>query len=80
MKDEIVGAKIGSIITNDRKRIVDALQTNAPIEFLTREHMMLMATFDLGTNWAQMASGPTLFLAEIVDDEMKVYPAEEHRN
>lgn len=58
---EIVGAKIGTLITNDRRTIAEAVERNAVIEFLDRERMQFMAAMDLGRNWELIASGPTLF-------------------
>jgi hypothetical protein len=58
---EIVGAKIGTLITNNRRTIAEAVERNAVTEFLDRERMQFMAAMDLGRNWELMASGPTLF-------------------
>lgn len=56
---EIVGAMIGTTITNDRERIAGSLKQVT--EWLDRPRMELMAAFDLGPKWTAMASGPTLF-------------------
>lgn len=81
MIKEIVGAKIGDLITNNRERIVDALKADMDVQFLDKTHMQLMAALDLGTNWERMADGPILFLLEEVDGEIiNVYPPEEYRN
>jgi len=62
---EIVGAMIGSTITNDRKTIHDAVASGrTDIQFLDRRHMQFMANCDLGKNWEIMATGPTLFLVD----------------
>lgn len=60
---EIVGAKInGNIITNVFSEIVAAAKRGADIEPLSRPHMKMMSSFDLGGNWDNMANGETLFL------------------
>ena len=58
---EIVGAKIGSRITNRPKEIIAALKADTPVEFLSRDRMEFMAACDLGPQWAAMAESPTLF-------------------
>jgi len=68
---EIVGAKIGTLITNNRRTISEAVERNAVTEFLDRKHMQFMAAMDLGRNWELMASGPTLFC---IDDNGKPQP------
>ena len=68
---EIVGAKIGSIITNNRPAIYIAIQNNTITEFLDRARMRFMAACDMGPNWVKMANGPTLF---IVDDNGNITP------
>jgi len=65
---EIVGAKIGTMITNNRKTISGAFERGAVTEWLDRERMQFMAGMDLGRNWELMANGPTLFC---LDDEGK---------
>ena len=62
---EIVGAKIGTIITNKKDEIYKAIQNNTITEFLDRTRMQFMAACDFGLNWVKMANGPTLF---IIDD------------
>lgn len=64
MKKEIVAARIGSIITNNHKAIVSALEQNQPIEWLDRKHMQMMDMFDLGIRWHNLAIAPTLFIAD----------------
>lgn len=59
---EIVAAQIGTMITNNPGTIAAALEKDAPIRFLDRLHMQIMASFDLGARWEKLASGPTLFL------------------
>lgn len=72
---EIVGAKIGKIITNDREVIIEAL-ANHRRDFtpLTRIHMKFMAACDLGDNWTRMANGPTLWRQDedgnLIDNEV----------
>lgn len=63
---EIVGARIGTLITNDRRTIADAVEQNAVTEFLDRKRMRFMAAMDLGRNWELMANGQTLFC---IDDD-----------
>jgi hypothetical protein len=58
---EIVAAKIGTLITTERKAIIAALDANADVQFLDRRHMQLMAGFDLGPQWTALANAPTLF-------------------
>lgn len=58
---EIVGAKIGTMITNNRQVIREAFDAGRVTEFLDRERMQFMAAMDLGRNWELMANGPTLF-------------------
>ena len=68
---EIVGAKIGTLITNNRKTIAEAVERNAVTEFLDRQRMQFMAAMDLGRNWDLMANGPTLFC---IDDDGRPQP------
>ncbi len=63
---EIVGARIGNIITNNRQTIIDAVNLNQKVQFLDRRHMELMSACDLGKNWDEMARSKTLFR---IDDE-----------
>lgn len=65
---EIVGAKIGTMITNNRKTIAEAIERGAVTEWLDRQRMQFMAGMDLGRNWELMANGPTLFC---LDDDGK---------
>jgi hypothetical protein len=58
---EIVGAKIGDIITNDYEIILSAIKNKEKVRLLKREEMQFMASCDPGKNWEKMASGPTLF-------------------
>ena len=67
---EIVGAKIGNIITNNPLQIMDAVIRDREIRFLDRNHMKLMSMADLGIRWDEMATSQTLFL---VDDDGKVH-------
>ena len=68
---EIVGARIGTLITNNRETIADAVERNAVTEFLDRQRMQFMAAMDLGRRWEVMANGPTLFC---IDDDGKPQP------
>lgn len=63
---EIVGARIGNTITNNKTKIRDAVANGTITHFLDRKHMQFMAACDLGRNWDLMASGPTLFC---IDDK-----------
>ncbi len=58
---EIVGAKIGTTITNNPQKISEAVKAEAVTEWLDRERMEFMAFMDSGERWERMASGPTLF-------------------
>lgn len=66
---EIVGALIGTSITNDRERIAASLKQVT--EWLDRPRMELMSAFDLGPKWTAMATGPTLFC---IDEYGRVLP------
>ncbi len=63
---EIVGAKIGTRITNDISLIAKANHAGETFELLDRKRMQFMAGMDLGRNWEMMSTGPTLFF---IDDE-----------
>lgn len=58
---EIVGAKIGTMITNNPKTIAEAFDRGSVTEWLDRKSMQFMALMDLGCNWELMANGPILF-------------------
>ena len=68
---EIVGAKIGTLVTNNRDVIITALEHGKITELLDRRRMQFMAGMDLGRKWDLMASGPTLFC---MDDAGKPQP------
>ena len=68
---EIVGAMVGTIITNDRRIIYEAVKQGTVKQFLDRKHMQFMAAMDLGQSWEEMANGPTLFC---VDDDGNPQP------
>ncbi len=59
---EVVGAQIGTRITNDSGEIRTALDRGTIRRFLFRDEMKLMAAFDLGPNWEALAKSRTLFL------------------
>ena len=63
---EIVGAKIGTRITNSLTAIKQASQDGTLSDLLDRKRMQFMAGMDLGRNWEIMAAGPTLFF---IDDD-----------
>ena len=58
---EIVGAMIGTRITNNRLEIINSHNNGTVTEFLDRARMQFMAVMDLGANWELMANSPTLF-------------------
>jgi hypothetical protein len=62
--NEIVGAKVGTMITNIRANIIQGIEDKLPIQWLSRAHMRMMSECDLGLNWDKMANGPTLFLLD----------------
>ena len=62
MVKEIVGAKIGSIITNSLETMKKAAIDGVDIQLLSRQEMSFMSGCDLGINWDKMAQGDTLFL------------------
>lgn len=68
---EIVGAMIGTKITNNPREIATAVESGTITEFIDRGRMEFMAACDLGQNWKRMAEGPTLFC---VDDEYGIHP------
>lgn len=70
---KIVGARIGTRITNNRQVIAVAIETGMISEFLDQQRMQLMASFDLGPEWTAMAQSPVLFQ---LDDDDKPYPAD----
>ena len=63
---EIVAAKIGDMITTDRRRMIAAVEMNQPVQWLERKHMQMMDACDLGIRWHQLATAPTIFC---IDDE-----------
>lgn len=65
---EIVGARIGNTITNRPDVIIQAVKANTVTEWLDRQRMKLMSSFDLGVNWDKMTNGPTLFLLNDADN------------
>ena len=68
---EIVGAKIGNTITNNRQIIIDAVDSNKKVQFLDRRHMEIMSACDLGENWDKMAKGETLFKIDDAGNAVK---------
>jgi hypothetical protein len=73
----IVGAQIGSKITNSVPFIIQAVENGTITRWLSRQEMALMAAFDLGSNWNHMASSQVLFY---MDDDGKPHPVEERAN
>lgn len=59
---EIVGARIGSRITNNLEAILKAAQQNKPMQLLSKGEMVFLAGCDLGVNWVKMAEAPVLFV------------------
>ena len=59
--EEIVAAKInGNYITNNLADIVAAAKTNNINQLLNRDMVNLMASFDLGAHWSNLAKSKTL--------------------
>jgi hypothetical protein len=82
MRAEIVGARIGTKITNSPKIIAAAVELDAVIEFLDRPRMRFMAAADFGSQWNAMALGPTLFIAETNErgEIINVYPPRKRKD
>jgi len=79
MKQEIIGARIlypngKDLITTDKKDIADAIESDYDFQFLTRQHMQIMAAADLGRNWENLAKSRTIFITETEDDKLLYYP------
>ena len=66
MRREIVGALIGSTVTNRLPDIIEAAGAGRIRRFLTKQEMEYMASCGLGSKWKVMAQSPVLF---IFDDE-----------
>lgn len=67
---EIVAARIGTVITNNRAEIISAIKVNSDnVEFLDRTRMRFLAALDLGPEWWALAIGKTLFR---IDDDGNV--------
>ena len=69
---EIVGAMIGTIITNNPADIIRGLENNTITRLLSKLEMQFMASCDLGRNWEVMANSRVLFC---IDDDGKPVPA-----
>ena len=69
---EIVGAMIGTIITNNPVVIIRGLENNTVTRLLSKQEMQFMASCDLGRNWEKMAISRVLFC---LDDDGKPFPA-----
>jgi len=69
---EIVGAMIGTIITNNPADIIRGLERNTVTRLLSKQEMQFMASFDLGRNWEVMANSRVLFC---LDEDGKPFPA-----
>jgi hypothetical protein len=63
---EIVAAKIGGIITTDRRHIIAAVEMGQSVQFIERKHMEMMDALDLGIRWHNLAIAPTIFC---IDDK-----------
>jgi len=61
---EIVGAKIGDIITNNPAEIIAAVEQDREIIWLSRIRMQAMSKADLGIIWDKMAESLTLFILD----------------
>ena len=68
---EIVGAMLGTKITNNPRLIAAAVEAGVVTEFIDRQRMRFMAACDLGQRWKRMADGPTFFC---IDDEGNIHP------
>lgn len=69
---EIVGAMIGTIITNNPADIIRGLENNTVVRLLSKQEVQLMASFDLGRNWEALADSKVLFC---LADDGKPFPA-----
>lgn len=58
---EIIGAKIGTVITTDRKAIMYALENNQVRDLIDRRRVEMMVAADMGANWERLSNAPTLF-------------------
>lgn len=63
--DEIVAARIGSIVTNDTRIILAALENGTVNEFISRPRAQLVADCDAGKHWEALAEARTLFLMDM---------------
>jgi hypothetical protein len=70
---EIVGAMIGTIITNNPADIRRGLKSNTVTRLLSKQEMQFMARFDFGKKWEVMANSRVLFC---LDDEGKPFPVD----
>lgn len=68
---EIVGAQIGTKITNRPKDIIQGLESGTITRFLSKREMQLMSACALGRNWDIMAASPVLFLLDEETGEVK---------
>ena len=59
-----VAARFTNIITNDLMDIIRRVKRGEPFELLDRKRMKIMAAFDLGQRWTDLANGPMLFIKE----------------
>lgn len=69
---EIVGAMIGTIITNNPADIIRGLESNTVTRLLSKQEMQFMASCDLGKSWEVMANSRVLFC---LDEDGKPLPA-----
>jgi len=76
---EIVGAQIEYTVTNMPRLIAEAVSNNRRIRFLSRAEMQFMASCDLGKQWEDMASGPTLFFLDDNGNPVSVEPVSDVR-
>ena len=69
-RKDIVAVMInGTTITNDRKKILAALELELPVGGIPREIFEFMAKLDLGPKWEALAKAETLFY---LDDDGRI--------
>ena len=72
--NEIVGARIGSLITNNPEEIAPALAAGKLSEWLTRSRMQMMGDCNADPRWIAMANSPTLFF---IDNDGHAHPVKD---
>lgn len=59
--EEIVALRFESFVSNDPARCRALIAAGEPFQFVTRGMAHMMSDMDLGKNWDNLASAPTLF-------------------